>query len=237
MGLQYSSLNTPIMASHNNNQTTNTSSYEDFTCPICFRTMDADRYPILNLENCSCIETMDSSPDPRSPFENPVYSTQSYPSSGISSRGPDGPNNPDLNLTTTSTSSYLPLVPPIGLGEREHRYSSSEMSYQLQQFLQEEEEEEYEHMSVQMERESRNCTTRFLKQDVQLSNNGKGSKKSSMKSSKSGGSEGRRWIGYDEAEMMGLGGWDEGWNGGVGLGIMEGGYPMVVSGLTEFVRE
>ena len=86
-------------------------------------------------------------------------------------------------------------------------------------------------MPVQMERECRDA--RFLRQDMQFIQNGEGggSRKSSLKSD---GSERSRWSGNGGEELGGLGGWCE----GVGLGIwIEGGYPLVMSGLSERVSE
>ncbi|EHK98841.1 hypothetical protein M7I_5351 [Glarea lozoyensis 74030] len=182
------------MTSHNNknnnkdNQTNHpTRSYEDFTCPTCFRTISADRFPILNLENCSCIDTTTANSPPKNDYnpESPPSSANSVP--------PEARNQ----------NTFRSLAPSPSLGQTEQTHPA--ISYPLHQYLTEQ-TQEYECVPVQMERETR--------MDMQVDSMAKGkiSKKSSEGSDRTwigyGGAEMAGLGGWVEGVGLGILGQD-----------------------------
>jgi len=137
------------------------------------------------------------------------------------------------------TNAYLPLGPDTGLNELQHRRSASfesNLSYPMRRFLV---EEGYNQTQLSSEEAVEN---RFLQQDVKM-----GSSKKVTKGSKfswvSGDSAGKSssdelaWSASASKDLGNVGAWME--DNGVPYGGVEmqregNGYPMVMSGLTEY---
>lgn len=190
--------------------------YDEYTCPLCYKTISPDRPPVFNDDNCSCVESamVSNGGEGQQSFERTQYRPDSYASSSHSVPSPEGPENKEPNIHLTHT--FLPLGPEGGHNEREHRRSSASrqnMSYPMRRFL----------IDLDMEYDEP-APTRFLQQEVHveqvqgsmmvnLGSKKSGSKKS-LKSERSGGDV--SYVGYGSGVLMnGMGGW-------VGEGDVEG---------------
>jgi hypothetical protein len=100
---------------------------QDWLCGRCFKTVSANRPPVLNLDNCSCQEAGKRANDPNSAADPAGFvnsgNGQDLPSYPTSSDGsvetPNGPETRDPN------NHFLPVAPEIGLGELRHRRRAS----------------------------------------------------------------------------------------------------------------
>ncbi|KAF4637424.1 hypothetical protein G7Y89_g645 [Cudoniella acicularis] len=225
---------------------------DQFTCPDCFKTISASRPPVFNTENCSCVETAMISngggqlpPSPTyayamhgidsTPQVNNYYRPESYASSSRSVSCPEGPENAQPNITLLNNN-YLPLAPETGLNEVEHRRSSSfnsDMSYQMRRFLVEQEQHQAAYAAT-----TAAAPNHFLQQDIHVQSQtslkvAKSSKKSkeSTRSMQSSGSGDLSYIGWPTDPIMAIGAWAEGSGGDSN----EDAYPMVMSGISEYV--
>lgn len=195
----------------------NSLGYEEYTCPFCYKTLSADRPPVRNDDNCSCVDSalVSNGGEGQPSFEHTSYRPDSYASSAHSVPSPEGPENKEPNMNLTNN--FLPLGPECGQNEREHRRSSvsrQNMSYQMRRFL----------IDLEMDYEEPVVSAsplRFLPQDVVVtaqssmmvspSSKKSGSKKS-MKSSRSGGE--MSYVGHGSDVLMnGMGTWVEGRDG------------------------
>lgn len=100
---------------------------QDWLCNFCYKTISAQRPPVLNLDNCSCQEAGKRANDPNSAAAPASFvnggNSQDLPSYPTSSDGsvetPNGPEARDPN------NHFLPVAPAIGLGEDQHRRRAS----------------------------------------------------------------------------------------------------------------
>lgn len=241
-------------------------SIDQWLCSQCFKTVSSSRPPVFNPENCSCVEVGGGGgiPSPSSGQEveqplygydhtttpNPLYhnnDVQSYPSSTLSFRGPEGPERENVDMHLSNN--YLPLAPDTGLNEAQHRRSTSfesEMSYQMRRFLV---EDGYHrtHLSSSSGGNEDVIEDKFLQQDVKIGYGSArmGSSRKVNKGSKfswgSGdsiirpGSEELGSVSVRGEAMRDVGAWmDDFAYGGVEMQRDVGyGYPMVMSGFTE----
>lgn len=158
---------------------------DQWLCSQCFKTISPTRPPILNLDNCSCVDLGSgggggmSSPydQPRLTLEQPVYTYdttthQQYNTQQLGTSTTDSAPERTNNATYRLPNTYLTLGPETGLNEAQHRRSASfesEMSYQMRRFLV---EQSYDYTAQDafegdvVERDEGN--RRFLKQDVNI---------------------------------------------------------------------
>ena len=125
---------------------------DQWSCFQCHKTISSTRPPTFNPDNCSCAEvgshsTAEYTSQPMI-REQPAYHydkvtqyhtqrAQSYASSSVSGRGPEGPEREDPNARHL-TNEYLPLVAPEGLNEMIVQRAASfysDLSYPMQKFL------------------------------------------------------------------------------------------------------
>ncbi|RDL41981.1 uncharacterized protein BP5553_01960 [Venustampulla echinocandica] len=256
------------MSEHNytNNNRLGYGEDAQFICPRCFH-MSTSRPTVVNGDNCGCVEAammgnggggdgdgggggggQEAQVERQryaagAPSPGYHYSPLSYPSSSGSVPCPEGPENaePNINVTdnTDNTANYyLPLVPPVGLNEAEHRhtfYFNANMSYQLRRFILD--EECYDVPPSTSPSPPGRGGNGFLPQDpfiqsqtsLMVAESSKRSKQSkkSMKSSRSGD---MGYIGYGADPTSMVGSWDA--EGGEGYYDGEG-YPMTMSGILE----
>lgn len=223
-------------------------------CPICFKTISSSRPPVYNADNCSCADlgnftnglNQAAQPASYSPQGHQYESNaakycqtaQSYASSAISVPCPEGPEREDPNLHITNT--YLPLGPDIGLNEAQHQRSASihaNMSYQMRRFLVDQKE------SLPCYTAETPSETRFLPQDIYIQSRGsKKTTKKERKRSESGypsfqgpSSEEQGFISIGVDPTAYVGDWAD--EGGIKYSADGYGYPLTMSGMTEFSGE
>ncbi|CAG8950689.1 hypothetical protein HYFRA_00002899 [Hymenoscyphus fraxineus] len=211
------------MAQHQNHQTpNNTLGYEEFTCLLCYKTISADRPPIFNDDNCSCVEAaMVSNGGEGQQSFGRIPRPDSYASSTQSVPSPEGPENeePDMDLTAT--------FPPVGheCGQSERRdsrpsVSGAYMSYQMRRFLVDLGQECGENIVTPPSFPPRDDHMDVQSSMMACSSSKKSGSKKSMGSSGSGGE--MSYIGHGSDAMCGMGTWaedDDGMCGRAGLEV------------------
>ncbi|PSS20257.1 hypothetical protein M430DRAFT_49937 [Amorphotheca resinae ATCC 22711] len=220
---------------------------DQWECLKCFKTTSASRPPVFNPDNCSCAEAgslaagiggppqATAFDQARYPCESPGaachYAAQSYASSSVSAKCPEGPERelPDIEVADSIGSES-------GLSEVQHRRSvsaPSDMSFQMRRFLF---EQDYDQSSCIVEPAS--SEMRFLQQDIFIQSENTQKKKSekskqTYQSMLSSMSSDEYFVGCDVDPMSGVGSWDDG-GGYVCCGE---GYPLSMSGLVEDLSE
>jgi hypothetical protein len=205
---------------------------DQWECLKCFKTTSASRPPVFNPDNCSCAEAgsfaagiggppqVTAFDQARYPCESPGaachYAAQSYASSSVSAKCPEGPERelPDIEVAD----SYLPIGPESGLDEAQHRHSvsaPSNMSFQMRRFLF---EQDYDQSSCIVEPSSSENTKKEKSKKS----------KESYQSMLSSYSSDEYFVGCDVDPMSGIGSWDDG-----GYVCCGEGYPLTMSGLVE----
>ncbi|KAH8599026.1 hypothetical protein B0O99DRAFT_683750 [Bisporella sp. PMI_857] len=230
----------PQQSNHSEDQAYN--EQWELACSICYETTSASRPPIYNARNCPCINLSgltiaehDQSPSPQEQqvYEEPTYLPQSRCTSELSVSCPEGPEREDPSMrTNTNGNRFLPIVPPLGLNEAQHRRSASfhsDLSYPMLLFLSSSSD-----LPSLPSYVTNPSSTRYLSQDLHIQfqrrekKNGNGSKMSwQSRSSSSGGYRG--FTGFGADPMVAVGAWDDGWEG-----EGAGGYAMAMSEMTEY---
>ncbi|CAG8982763.1 hypothetical protein HYALB_00001044 [Hymenoscyphus albidus] len=211
------------MSHHQNQQNSNNNSlgYEEFTCLLCYKTISADRPPIFNDDNCSCVEAaMVSNGGEGQQSFRLIPRPDSYASSALSVPSPEGPENeePDIDLTAN----FPPVGPECGQSERRDSRSSvsgAYMSYQMRRFLVDLGQECGENTVTPPSLSPRDDHIDVQSSIMACLSSKSGSKKS-MRSSGSG--EEMSYIGHGSDVMCGMGTWaedDDGLCGRTGLEV------------------